>query len=70
MFKIKILFFFFQERDELLRQLRDSSDAETREEQRQLLRMRLHREKRRAEQEKEYDAALIAMGLAKQGEQV
>ena len=54
----------------MLRRLRECQDADEREKLRQLARMQLHREQRRALQENNFDAAAIALGLAKQAENV
>lgn len=58
----------FQERDALLKGLRDQDDSLQAERARQAELARLKREQRKARQEDHFDAAAIALGLAQKGE--
>ncbi|XP_022097553.1 trichohyalin-like isoform X2 [Acanthaster planci] len=56
------------ERDALLAGLRDANDCLRSEKERQLELVRLRREQRKARKEEKFDAAALAMGLAKQAQ--
>ena len=67
---VRIVHVAFQERDELLRRLREGDDKLAKERARQAELARLKREQRKARQEEKFDAAAIVLGMAQKGEKV
>ena len=67
---VRIVHVSFQERDELLRRLREGDDKLAKERARQAELARLKREQRKARQEEKFDAAAIVLGMAQKGEKV
>ena len=58
-----------QEKEALMRGIMESDNHLISERQRQIELARLRREQRRAKQEENFDAAAIAMGLSRAGDQ-